>query len=81
MFHICTGLHGKSVQLHSHSLSPTQVKFKAHVWYVARLKHCMVCFPFLIHSFSTLLVTLFTIAQIKCPARLYSTFDLFFLLS
>ena len=33
---------------------------------------------FLIHSFSTLVITLFTIALIKCSFRLYSTFYLVF---
>ena len=33
-----------------------------------------------IHSFSTLIITLFTIALIKCPVCLYSTFYLLFFL-
>ena len=47
---------------------------KTHVCYVTRLKHCMVWFPIylLIHSFSTLLIKLFTITLIKCCPSMFN---------
>ena len=51
---------------------------KTHLWYVARLKHCLVCFPicfcfiriFFVFFFA-LLITLFTFALIKYSIHLY----------
>ena len=59
------GLDGKGMSSHSHT--PTPAILKTHVWYVTHLNYCMIMFPHLlmIHSFSTLFITLFSIVPIK----------------
>ena len=49
-----------------------------HVWYVTRLKNCIMCFHlFLIYSFFTILITLIITLMIW-SITLYLTFDLLF---
>ena len=63
--------------LFNHTRMPSILK--TLVCCVTHPKHCMVCFPnlFLIHSFSTLLIRLFTIAFIKCSVHIYLSFIYF----
>ena len=72
------GLDGRGLRSLSHA--PTHAILKLQMWYVALLKHCVVCFPICswIHSVSILLITLFSVAFIKCSVRVYSTFYLLF---
>lgn len=74
------GLDGKGLQSHSHK--PTHTG-KIHVWYVAHLKQCMVCFPIFPDSFiSALLIALlnalFTYAQCSFTFLLSQIYFWFF---